>query len=183
MTAGDCIRAIRELADHAALMAFWQRILRNEVIPGWDEGKAFEYLILRTFEIEGAPVRWPYEVRLETDVVEQIDEAVHLAHVSALIEAKDYEQEINIKSLLEMRTKLERRPPAVIGAVFSKRGFTRPATVLARHLAPQRVLLWRGDEVTISFARRSILATLTAKYRRLVEEGLPDYDVSREGVP
>jgi hypothetical protein len=32
---------------------------------GWAPGKAFEYLVLRAFQLEGAEVRWPYSVRID----------------------------------------------------------------------------------------------------------------------
>ncbi|HKI37638.1 MAG TPA: restriction endonuclease [Gemmataceae bacterium] len=178
--ADDYIRMIRELADHAALMALWQRLLRNETLPGWDEGKAFEYLLLRAFEIEGAQVTWPYEVKIDAEVIEQIDGAVHLGHVSALVEAKDHEVSLNARPIAELRDKLQRRPPSVIGMVFSKRGFRPPAWTLARYQAPQRILLWTGDDITVSLARRAMGATLRAKYRYAVEHGFPLVGVGEE---
>jgi hypothetical protein len=41
--------------------------------PGWPAGKALEYLIVRAFELDGANVRWPYDTRIDGEVVEQID--------------------------------------------------------------------------------------------------------------
>ena len=180
--AEDYVRMIRELADHAALMALWQRLLRNEPMPDWGKGKPFEYLLLRAFEIEGAEVTWPYEVRIEEEVVEQIDGAVHLANMSALIEAKDHEQQINLKPILELKSRLDRRPPAVVGIVFSKRDFTPPALILAKYQTPQRVMLWRGGELTVALARRGMCSGLMAKHRHLIEHGLPDYNLAMEGT-
>jgi hypothetical protein len=45
------------------LQKLWEAIKQRDT-PGWDAGKAFEYLILRTFELDGAQVRWPYSVTL-----------------------------------------------------------------------------------------------------------------------
>jgi hypothetical protein len=45
-------------------------------------GEAFEYLVIRAFEIdplEPATVRYPYEVSLFGEKVEEIDGAVHSA--------------------------------------------------------------------------------------------------------
>lgn len=46
---------------------------------GWEPGKALEYLIPRLFEPDGARVRWPYEIRMGGQVIEQIDGAVEAA--------------------------------------------------------------------------------------------------------
>jgi hypothetical protein len=56
--------------------------------PGWEPGRAFEYLVLRLFELDGAIVRWPYEVDLHGHVVEQIDGAVKVAGLHGLLECK-----------------------------------------------------------------------------------------------
>src|SRR5438046_170576 len=45
------------------LQKLWESITRRDT-PGWGAGKAFEYLILRAFELDGARVRWPYPVNL-----------------------------------------------------------------------------------------------------------------------
>ncbi|VVE64110.1 hypothetical protein PCA31118_01495 [Pandoraea captiosa] len=59
--------------------------------PGWDAGKALEYLVLKGFELSGATVKWPYRVDfLDTKNVEQIDGVVYVANIAAMIECKDY---------------------------------------------------------------------------------------------
>ena len=54
------------------LLQLWSQI-ENGHTPAWRDGEAFEYLILRAFELEGAEVVWPYTVQIQDTVVEQID--------------------------------------------------------------------------------------------------------------
>ena len=48
-----------------------------------------EYLVIRAFEVEGAPVTYPYTVFVGGTVVEQIDGAVYTDGLSCLVECKD----------------------------------------------------------------------------------------------
>jgi hypothetical protein len=45
------------------LRRLWEA-LENRDTPDWEPGKAFESLVLRMFDLDGALVRWPYEVNL-----------------------------------------------------------------------------------------------------------------------
>jgi hypothetical protein len=74
--------------DTGGLQALWQQIIQANT-PDWPDGKAFEYLILRAFQINGAEVRWPFNVKINKEIVEQIDGAVYAAGLSCIIEAKD----------------------------------------------------------------------------------------------
>lgn len=168
-------------ADHAArirmldwegLEDLWHRSARGPV-PGWPAGRAFEYLILRAFELDGATVRWPFEVTLGGIVVEQIDGAVYAGSLSCLVEAKDSSAFVDIAVLGKLRSQLARRPAGTVGMVFSRSGFTNATVALAGHLAPQTVLLWSGAEVEECLTRERIAAVLLAKYRECVEEGAP----------
>ena len=82
-----------------------------------------------------------------------------------------------------MRNQLLRRPASSIGLVFSTSGYTLPAETMARFTAPQTILLWDGDEVKYGLERKSMVAGLVAKYRRSIEDGLPNYDIREEGLP
>jgi hypothetical protein len=42
-----------------ALPALEERIIARDT-PGWEPGRAFEYLVLRAFELDGADVKYPY---------------------------------------------------------------------------------------------------------------------------
>ncbi len=45
------------------LRSLWHKI-ESRNTPEWDAGKAFEYMVLRAFELDGADVKWPYRVKL-----------------------------------------------------------------------------------------------------------------------
>ena len=81
----DYEEAIQRL-DWGGLRSLWDSIGRRET-PGWEDGKALEYLVLRTFQLDGARVRWPYRVEIdpEGETVEQIDGAVHWGSLSCLL--------------------------------------------------------------------------------------------------
>jgi hypothetical protein len=59
----------------SGLLSLWASI-KNGDTPEWESGKAFEYLVLRAFVLEGAEVRWPYSVIIGEEEVEQIDGVV-----------------------------------------------------------------------------------------------------------
>jgi hypothetical protein len=105
---------------------------------------------------------------------------VYFDHLSILVEAKDYREDINFEPIMKLRGQLQRRPGHAIGSVFSRKGFTGPATVLAQFLAPQTVLLWHGDDVDLALRKKRMRAGLVAKLRHAVEYALPDYPLSRE---
>jgi hypothetical protein len=80
-----------KLLDWNGLRALWKAIQAGKP-PGWEGGEALEYLVIRAFEIdplEPATVRYPYEVSLFGEKVEEIDGAVHLPGLSCLVESKD----------------------------------------------------------------------------------------------
>jgi hypothetical protein len=52
---------IRAYKTPKKLTKLWSEILDRET-PHWESGKALEYFVLRAFELEGATVRYPYEV-------------------------------------------------------------------------------------------------------------------------
>lgn len=173
----DNIARVRAL-DNAAVLDLWERIEQGTTGElAWEPGKAFEYLVLRAFELEGADVQWPYTVKLGEEVVEEIDGAVHAEGLACICESKDHTEKINVEPLAKLRNQLLRRPGGAIGLVFSRSGFSDAAVALARHFAPQTILLWNGHEVYFGMARRKMVAGLLAKYRHAVEQGLPDFDI------
>src|SRR4051812_40708911 len=106
-----------------------------------------EYLVLRAFQLDGAVVRWPYVVHEDGEEIEQIDGVVYFDSVAGMIECKDTDKPTNIEPVAKLRNQLLRRPSGTIGVVFSRSGFTEAASLLARFIAPQTILLWSGDEV------------------------------------
>jgi len=180
-TAAEYVTRISAL-DWDGLADLWQAILQNDT-SGWDSGKAFEYLILRSFHLDGAEVSWPYSVRLFSLEVEQIDGAVHCDGLSALVESKDYAENVSIAPIAKLRNQLLRRPAGTIGLMFSRSDFTDPARFLTQFTLPQAILLWKGEEVEYALQRQRIRDLLTLKYRICVEQGLSDYDVREGNIP
>ncbi len=82
--------------DWSGLRSLWENIVRRDT-PDWEPGRAFEYLVLRAFQLDGARVRWPYSIELEDEVVEQIDGAVHWGRLSCLVESKDTSYRISVE--------------------------------------------------------------------------------------
>ena len=178
-TTSDHLRRVRSL-DWNGLAHLWSAVRAGRT-PGWEPGKAFEHLVLRAFELDGADVRWPYVVRFKNQLVEQIDGAVYAAGLSCIVEAKDSAFNVNVEAIAKMRHQLSRRPAGVVGLLFSRTLFTEPAVTLAQFLAPQNILLWTGDDLTLALERRAMTWALEMKYRHSVEEASPRYNL-QEGL-
>jgi len=140
--------------------------------PGWAAGKALEYLIARAFELDGASVRYPYNVPIDGEVVEQIDGAVVAGGLHCLLECKDESKPLAIAPIAKMRNQLQRRPAATLGLIFSTSGYTNPAQILAGYLGSQTILLWHPEEIELAVQGNRIVPLLEAKYRICVEDGL-----------
>lgn len=158
--------------DWSALRRLWLAVKAGHT-PGWPPGKAFEYLVLRAFELDGAEVRWPFTVSMADETVEQIDGAVYAANLSCIVESKDTAVPIDVSVLAKMRTQLARRPASAIGLVVSRSGFTSAASTLAGYFAPQTVLLVSGWEFERALNSGEMVSMLVAKFRECVEEGVP----------
>jgi hypothetical protein len=172
-------RARIQAMDREALLRLWKGIQLGDT-PGWPPGKAFEYLIIRAFELEGATVRYPYTVAFRDSdrALEQIDGAVHHAGLAVLIEAKDQPKTpLNVDPIAKMRNQLLRRPAAAIGAIFSRSGYTEIARILATFTAPQTILLWEEEEIDLTLTKPGMCEALETKYRFAVEEGIPNYNL------
>jgi hypothetical protein len=166
------------------LRSLWESI-ENRNTPGWDSGKAFEYLVLRAFQLDGADVKYSYSVRLFGEEVEQVDGVVYCSGLACLVEIKDLKDKVNIDiaPIAKLRNQLLRRPASTLGLVFSRTGFTDPARHLSYFSLPQTILLWSGEELKYALERESICDLLVLKYRVCVEDGLPDYDVRERDIP
>ena len=166
------------------LNGLWDEI-RSGSTPDWPNGKALEYLVLLAFQLGGAVVRWPYEVRLwdESEVVEQIDGAVHGRGLHCLIESKDWGKNVNIEPVAKLRNQLLRRPAGTVGVVFSRGDFTSAAVKLAQFTAHEGILLWGGDEIDYALRNENMLDSLDVKYRVSVEQANPYFNVTQGEVP
>ena len=176
---------IKQIGDWTGLRNLWAAIQVGDT-PGWNEGEALEYLVIRAFELdpeEPATVRYPYTVSLFGEDVEEIDGAVHLPALSCLVESKDWGKNVQIGPIVKMRSQLLRRPAGTIGLMFSKREFTRPATYLAHFTMPQAVLLWSGADLEVAMSAGRICRFLHLKHRMCCENGIPDYNLHEDNIP
>lgn len=184
MTAAAKYEAMIQSLQWKDLRSLWKSI-ENRNTPGWASGKAFEYLVLRAFQLDGAEVKYSYSVRLFGEEVEQVDGVVYCLGLSCLIESKDFADKVNvdIAPIAKLRNQLLRRPASTIGLVLSRTGFTDPARHLSYFSLPQTILLWSGEEIKYALELESICELLLLKYRVCVEDGLPDYDVRERDIP
>jgi hypothetical protein len=178
-TSAELEARIRQIEDWNGLRELWA-IIRDGTPPGWVEGEALEYLIIRAFELdpeEPATVRYPYEVSLFDETVEEIDGAVHLPGLSCIVESKDWATNVGIGPIVKMRSQLLRRPAGTIGMMFCRTAFTRPAVYLAHFTMPQAILLWSGFDIQVAMDQGQICHLLRYKYRICCEDGAPDFDL------
>jgi hypothetical protein len=179
------VERVRQLDWHG-LAQLWAGI-KDRRTADWPAGKAFEHLVLRAFQLDGAEVRWPYEVRgvggVESpDAIEEIDGAARVEGLWCLIESKDTREPANVEPISKLRNQLLRRPSATVGLLFSVAGFTDPALVLASFLAPQTILLWNQDDIGYCVDNQRICEPLLEKYRICVQEGIVDHNLLAEGM-
>ena len=163
------------------LCYLWQDIDDRSTALDWANGKALEYFIIRAFELEGAEVRYPHTVSIDSlelggdkNALEQIDGTVYSNGIACIVECKDTEDKVNFEPIAKMRSQLMRRPSATIGSIFSIKGFTRPAMTLLDFIHPQTILAWERDDIEFSLKNKSFCDSLKRKYRRAVEEA--DYN-------
>jgi hypothetical protein len=169
--------AIRRL-KWSGLQKLWENIKSGSIDPWWPKGKAFEYLVIRMFELDKAQVTWPYPVDIfDGQAKEQIDGAVRFGGSHWLVESKDEDDKIAIDPIAKLRNQMLRRPWGTIGLVFTSTNFT-PSAVLMTHFAlPQPILLWTGAEVEHALGRKKICVFAQEKYRMCVERGVVDFDI------
>ena len=120
---------------------------------------------------------YPYSVRLGGEEVEQIDGLIYTDGCACLVECKDWTDGVSVEPIAKMRNQLMRRHASTIGVVFSHQGFTSPAVILARYVAPQMILLWDGNEVGYALKHRLMRQSLRTKYRFCIEQGDPLFDI------
>jgi hypothetical protein len=164
------------------LVQLWGQIKAKapNPIPGWGDGKAFEYLIVRAFHMEAAQdTRWPYGVTIPQKIgtVEQIDGAVYVDDIPFLIESKDYGDTASIEAVAKMRFRLESRPPGMMGVLFSARNFTAATELLSQFAVPLNVLLWGAADLDKALPNGTMIDGLREKYRYAVERGWSNFPI------
>jgi len=158
------------------LLDLYDQISAGQAPAFWSAGMAFEHLVLQAFSLEGVEVQWPFEVTMLTSdrTMEQIDGALYLDGLAVLVEAKDTQEPQNIEAIAKLKSQLDRRPPQTLGLAVSRSGFTLPAAVLTRLIAGGRIMVWTGEELRYGLANGQMIPGLRSKYRRFVEQAVPD---------
>jgi hypothetical protein len=164
------------------LQVLWEEI-KAGYTPGWESGRALEYLIGRAFELEGVDVTYPFSVQVGSTTIEQIDGALFLDSLSCLIECKDQETNVAIDPIAKLRNQLSRRPSGIIGAVFTTKSFTDATIILAQYNASQAILLWNEDDIAYALKHHAMKSGLLKKYRYCIERGRPDYNLNVGDIP
>ena len=171
----DYVAAIKT-KNRTQPLAMLASVASGAPIRGWPVGIAFEHIVLRAFELEGAAVRWPFRIEVNGSVIEQIDGAVYVGHLACLVESKDYSDPNNIEPIAKLRNQLTRRPSGTLGLLFARSGFTEPAKMLTRMISPMNILLWEFEELEAGLRDGAMCQKLIDKYRYAVEMASPDYD-------
>jgi Restriction endonuclease len=175
------IAKIQAFESHDALLGLWNQILERAT-PDWAPGVAFEFLILRAFELEGAAVEYPFSVELFGEAAaEQIDGMVQMKGEGLvfLAESKDWKDPIAVAPIAKLRNQLARRPAQLIGCLFSTSGFTEPAKLMGHFLAPQTILLWDGDDIDFCLRNRYFSQGVFEKHTYAMKEGKPYLNLMR----
>lgn len=163
--------------DSQSLIKLWEEHIEEGFDESfWKKGKVLEYVVLRAFELEKEGcVTYPYDVYAGkgegyNKPIEQIDGAVHVDELYALVECKDYTgNKINIEPLAKMRNQLARRHSAVFGMFFSATQYTSPAEILVGYMAPQLIILWTKEDIECCLRNSCFIQCMKTKYRKAVE--------------
>lgn len=168
-----------EAWTQADLIAIWDRIQSGERIAGWARGKAFEYLMVRAFQLEGVVIRWPFEVLYPQrfGTMEQHDGFVYLRDRAFLVESKATAEAPGIEAVAKLRFRLEARPPGTMGLLFSISTFSEPTEVFTQFASPLNVLLWTGLDVDWALRTGQMRPGLEQKLRHANEFGLSNYSL------
>jgi len=155
------------------LRTLWNAI-KTGSLDNWEEGKAFEHLVIRGFALSDLDVEYPYDVPAGGNPLEQIDGLVVLGCNFFLVECKDKEK-VAVEPIAKLRNQLLRRPETTFGCVFVSGEFTSAALIIADFSVPHRILLWSGYEVEECITRKDFKRMLQDKYRHLCKYGLTDH--------
>ena len=154
------------------LRELWTKIQSGSV-DGWENGKAFEHLIVRGFRLSKLRAEYPFDVPPGGKPLEQIDGLVELDGITFLIECKDRDV-VDIETIAKLRNQLLRRPETTMGCIFVDGEFTEPALTLADFSVPHRILLWPQDDIERCLREKDFQSTLRSKYNHLCKYGLTD---------
>lgn len=148
----------------------WQELQAGNTHEGWPPGKLLEYLLLRGFQLEGARVKWPFQVYYRYPL-EQIDGIAYFDGLSCLLECKHQQQPVDVEPILKLKSQLARRPYVAVGALFSTGGFTESAFDMAHLLPPANVLLWEREEIDLALRQGKLRQGMQRKLEYAIEQG------------
>lgn len=184
-TIEELVKKINVCTTHRDLRKLWDTRKDEKGIDVWPKGKLMEQLIVRAFELESkepkpVSVTYPYGVRessINNKEIEQIDGAVHVMGLHALIECKDYKDtKIDIEPLVKLRFRLQVRHASVFGLFFSCTEMTDPAEYWIKYMAPQIIIFWDKEDIEYCLDNCCFVECLEAKYRMAID--LRDYNFS-----
>jgi hypothetical protein len=158
---------------HAEVLDVLGSLVLKRKVEGWEPGRALEFLVLRAFELEGAEVVWPY-----VGMDEQVDGCMYVDGLTVLIECKDWVRPVDVTPLARLKLRLDMRPPGVVGLLFSRGEFTKPAEAWVLRNPERNLLLWSGEEISLAL-EYGLRAGLRVKWRRAVERGELGYVLKR----
>lgn len=157
--------------NHSSLLQLFNSRRTPEMRAEWDDGKLFEHVILRAFQLESAEVTYPYGVYFHKEQIEQIDGAMRIGDLYMLVECKDYtDEKIKIEPLAKFRNQLLRRHASVFGMFFSNTNYTAPTEDLVKFMSPQMIILWTGDEIEYCLRKECFIDAFKLKYKMAVEQ-------------
>jgi hypothetical protein len=159
------------------LLARWEGIKARVPLDGWPDGRAFEYLVIRAFDLEGLIIRWPYVVQYPQrfGTVEQVDGAVYLGERAFLVESKNVQEPLAIDAVAKLRFRLEARPPGTMGLVFSAHEFTTPTEVFTQFATPLNILLWNRYDLDRALVEGTMVEALRRKLEHATEQGMAHF--------
>lgn len=147
------------------LRKFWSQI-KDGNTPGWSNGKALEYLLVRAFDLDGAEVVYPYNNTIH-NAKEQFDGYVYVRELGAgfLIECKDWSDNVSFDQLAKLHGRLTYRMPSTYGIFLSKNGFSASALELIFMMHPHNILLWSFNDIDECFKNHKFMKALKYKYQ------------------
>ena len=108
---------------------------------------------------------------MNNEELEQIDGAVHVQNLHALIECKDYhESKIDIEPLVKLRFRLQVRHSAAFGIFFSCTELSQPAEYWIQMMAPQLIVFWDKEDLEYCLENRCFVDCLEMKYRMAIDK-------------
>ncbi|WP_309896255.1 restriction endonuclease [Archangium sp.] len=104
---------------------------------------------------------------------------VYVDGLSCLIECKHWREPVDFGPIAKLKVRVDRRPPPVIGLLFSVSGFTGPAWEEFQSQPLRNLLLWRRSDVDRAL-KHGMRTALGIKWRQAVEEAVMDYELEEE---